>query len=139
MAVMSNDNITFPVRIRVNKNTLWEFGDSEQPLYEDHQMCVQLAYGDFPLPPKDDGKPIPVHQCVHSETEKDCCVLVYLIAQRHKTVLEMRDQREVDHTYWALCSGTFQLNHLRAAQNLAMKLRPYVTTKLAQSMFPDGF
>ncbi len=66
----------------------------------------------------------------------------YLIAQRHRTVLELRTEEELREVYWAICSGTFQIHMNRGARAAATKLRPFVE-ELADNasllrLWPDG-
>ena len=66
----------------------------------------------------------------------------YLICQRHKTVLEIRDQEEAVEVFNDVCFGTFQLiteyrNRLRSARKIANALRPHVPESI-RNRFPAG-
>lgn len=45
---------------------------------------------------------------------------------RHKAMIEVRNKEELCELYWALCSGTIGEYRLRAASNMANKIRPLV-------------
>lgn len=50
----------------------------------------------------------------------------YMIASRLKTRLAIFNDAEAIDVYYAVCSGTFQLTHYRAAVRIADWLRPVV-------------
>jgi len=70
------------------------------------------------------------------------------IAQRHKGVLVLDNAKEADRMYYAVCSGTFQLNRepgegrsfFRTACRIADVLRPFARPEtVKQWPFPTGY
>lgn len=106
----------FPMKFRMSKEDLYELVHAEWGSWED----ARCPEGDSP------------HPC--------------WVAQRHATVLEIRDAVEADRMYAALCSGTFALTEhdggprrLRIARRICDALKPYATAEtLRLWKYPNG-
>lgn len=103
--------MTYPVKIPLRWRLVEELGNSECGLWEDYGQPDQ----------EDPDNPF-----------------TYLICQRHKSQLEIRNAKEASEVYWAVSSGTFQLRHVQAARNIADRLYHLVPKKTTDHYYPTG-
>lgn len=97
----------YPIKIRVPSRALDELSMSEDGSYSDQAAAFERE-GDGPL--------VVLMKLSHH---------AHVVAQRHRTILELRTPDEADAAYYAVCSGTFQRSHFRIACRIADALRPF--------------
>lgn len=99
---------TYSIKIKLPVGHLSELAECEHPAYEDAEHDEA------------EGKP----------AERPTATHTYVVAKRHKTILEIRNAEEANDVYYAVCSGTFGLREKsmawhRSAVKIANLLRPY--------------
>ena len=115
--------MNFPIKIRCTKAFLVELSESERGAYEDDQQIIE-----------DGGSPA---RPPESHT--------FLIAQRHKTVLEIRSPEEAVDVYYAVSSGTVQiyekgfLNQCRRVANALSDIVDQHDPDLRRRWYPSGY
>lgn len=108
------------IKISMGRNLIDELAISEEAHYEDRENAAGI---DLTLEIMDAGK---------------CEKLAYLILQRFKTIIAIQDKAEAEEIYWAVSSGTFQIDHFRSACKIADALRPLVSERTARTYYPYG-
>jgi hypothetical protein len=67
----------------------------------------------------------------------------YEVCHLYRSQIRMRNVEQLQGVWYACCTGTFQLRHLRAAQSLWQRLRPLVEEHARGDLklwaYPDGF
>jgi hypothetical protein len=79
--------VTFPLRLRITPRAIEEFKGSEEGSWEDHGGRADSRCRDIDSP--------------HA----------YVILERYRTFIEIRDANEALCVYLAACSGTWQTTH----------------------------
>ena len=112
----------YPIRIRMSAATLAELEHCEYGSYEDCKGDAEHLARSFGEDARIEDHPVSV------------------IANSKKTVLIIRNAAQADWMFYAVCSGTFQLHHLRVAQRIADALIQHATPEtVARWRYPDGF
>jgi len=106
---------TYPIKIRCSRDFLKELSECEEASYEDNQYAHET--GCYSV-----DRPLETH--------------THIVAQRHKTILEMNCIEEVIDVFYSICTGTIQVAEryeldgkrgpLAKCQSIAEQLRPIV-------------
>lgn len=115
----------YPVTIKLSNALIEEFDGCEYGIWEDHGR-------------PDDG--LLKDPCPACEERCTSAPFTHNILQRYRTRIEVHTVKEAEEVYWAVSSGTFQINHLRAARRIADELLAagVISDELREQWYPSG-
>lgn len=120
---------TYPIKIRCSRDFLVELSDCEEASYEDTQHALKECLESL------DNR-LEAHKHFIEMMDRLLEKHTHVVAQRHKTILEMRCIEEVIDVFYSICTGTIQVvsryeldnkrGPLAKCESIAEQLRPIV-------------